>query len=381
MVRRVAISLAALLAAAAPAHAAKISTTERSSLQRYAADTWRSFDLMVDARTGLPADNVSAGGTRSGYTSPTNIGAYLWSTVGAHETGLIGRSEAVRRAGRTLRTLASMERGPAGQFFNWYDPATGARLTTWPPDGSPLLPFLSSVDNAWLATALHIVETALPDLRAQAHAIVAPMDFGLYYDPAVGQLRGGARTEQPPTCDFDWTETQPVGVTRTYLGVDVFEGAYEYRGMRVVPSWGGSMSEALMPALFVPEARWSPRSWGVNHPLYVRAQMEHGLDEAGYGARQPRQPALALRDLRQRRLLRRGQRRQRPGRALLPRSRPGHGDGRRGRRPDRQPPAQALRPGRRGAGATAAGDGAVQLGLRVNRPTKRSSSLARAASS
>jgi hypothetical protein len=87
----------------------------------------------------------------------------------------------------------------------------------------------------------------------------------------------------PPTCDFSWTETQPIGVTRTYLGVDVFEGAYEYRGMRVVPSWGGSMFEALMPALFVPESAWGPRSWGVNHPLYVRAQIEHGLDEARYG--------------------------------------------------------------------------------------------------
>jgi hypothetical protein len=74
-VRRLAIALAALLVAATPAQAAKLSTAERSALQRYTADTWHSFDLMVDARTGLPADNVSAGGQRSGYTSPTNIGA------------------------------------------------------------------------------------------------------------------------------------------------------------------------------------------------------------------------------------------------------------------------------------------------------------------
>jgi hypothetical protein len=53
--------------------------------------------------------------------------------------------------------------------------------------------------------------------------------------------------------------------------------------MRIVPSWGGSMFEALMVALFVPESVWAPRSWGVNHPLYVRAQIEHGLDEAQYG--------------------------------------------------------------------------------------------------
>ena len=74
-----------------------------------------------------------------------------------------------------------------------------------------------------------------------------------------------------------------MGVTRTYLGTDVFEGAYTYRGMNIVPGWGGSMFEELMPDMFVPESDWAPRSWGRNHPLHVRAQREHGLVEAGYG--------------------------------------------------------------------------------------------------
>ena len=38
-----------------------------------------------------------------------------------------------------------------------------------------------------------------------------------------------------------------------------------------------------MPSLFVPEEQWAPKSWGVNHPLTVRAQIHHGLEEAGYG--------------------------------------------------------------------------------------------------
>ena len=75
----------------------------------------------------------------------------------------------------------------------------------------------------------------------------------------------------------------PAGEWRTYLGIPVFEGHYTYRGLRVVPSWGGSMFEALMVTLFVPEERWAPRSWGINHPLYVRGQIEHGLKEARYG--------------------------------------------------------------------------------------------------
>ena len=78
-------------------------------------------------------------------------------------------------------------------------------------------------------------------------------------------------------------EQKPAGQVREYEGVKVFEGSYSYRGSRIVPSWGGSMFEALMVTLFVPEDRWAPRSWGVNHPLYVDAQIEHGLEEARYG--------------------------------------------------------------------------------------------------
>jgi hypothetical protein len=74
-----------------------------------------------------------------------------------------------------------------------------------------------------------------------------------------------------------------VGDVHTYLGQRVYDGALRYAGMQVTPSWGGSMFEALMPSLFVPEDRWAPGSWGVNHPLTVDAQIHHGLEEAGYG--------------------------------------------------------------------------------------------------
>ena len=63
----------------------------------------------------------------------------------------------------------------------------------------------------------------------------------------------------------------------------MFEGAYPYEDFHVVPGWGGSMFEALMPALFVPEEDWAPRSWAINHPLTITAQIHHGLVDAGYG--------------------------------------------------------------------------------------------------
>jgi hypothetical protein len=333
------LGLTLLLPLAAPAAAG--TPAEDRVLRGYAADTWRSFELLLDPATALPSDNVSDAGERSRYTSPTNIGAYLWSTLAARDVGLISPAEARQRIAATLASVARLERHqPSGMFYNWYDPASGAKLTTWPVDGSPVYPFLSSVDNGWMAAALVMVAKAVPELRARARALLAPMDFGYYYDPAAGLLRGGfwvdppgsqctvagnyrgdspdvlytchhygslntepriasylgitlgqvpashyfkmARTF-PPTCDWGWQEQQPTGVTRTYLGVEVFEGHYRYRGMDLVPTWGGSMFEALMVPLLVPEASWGPRSWGVNHPLYVRAQIEHGLQEAGYG--------------------------------------------------------------------------------------------------
>ena len=62
---------------------------ERQVLQQYANDTWKSFVAMTYP-SGLPSDNISADGTLAQYTSPTNIGAYIWSTLAAR---LVRRSQ------------------------------------------------------------------------------------------------------------------------------------------------------------------------------------------------------------------------------------------------------------------------------------------------
>jgi hypothetical protein len=309
--------------ALAQADGGNLNAEQRNTLHQYAADTWASFVAMTDPDSGLPADSLAADGTRSVQTSTTNIGAYMWSALVAEQLGIISHSEAVDRIGKTLHSLENMERHqPSGQFYNWYDHRTGAKLTVWPPTGKPLTPILSSVDNGWLATGLHVVANSVPELSTRAKALFDSMHFGFYYRPAVnriaffyapdtgespccydtivsesriasyigiatGELPSheyfGAWRTFPDTCDWNWQETKPVGFHRTYYGVDVFEGAYPYDGMRIVPGWGGSMFEALMPALFVPEDQWGPRSWAINHPLTVAAQIHHGLEEAGYG--------------------------------------------------------------------------------------------------
>ena len=319
------------------------------SLERYARDTWTSLDAMTDEATGLPSDNIEGDLTgASAYTSPTNIGGYLWSTVTARDLGIISADEAHDRLATTLTTLDTLERNSAsGMFYNWYDPATGAKLTIWPDSGDVVEPFLSTVDNGWLAAALRIVREAEPSLATQADGLYHSMDFAAFFNPEgapglpAGTNRGGfwevapagcsvsapmyngsgseafytchhydttvsesriatylgiangsipptalygTHRTMPPGCDWAWQEQLPTGSVRTYQGFDVWEGVYSYRGMSFVPSWGGSMFESLMPDLLVPETKWGPRSWRLNHPIIVEVQKQHGLDDAGYGA-------------------------------------------------------------------------------------------------
>jgi hypothetical protein len=300
-----------------------LSAAAKQTLHNYAAATWQSFVAMVDPDSGLPADKLGVDGTRSVETSTTNIGAYMWSTLVAERLNIIGHAEGVARLSRTISTLETMERHePSGQYYNWYDHRTGAKLTVWPPTGQPLTPILSSVDNGWLATGLRLVSQGVPELAGRASALFDSMDFGFYYRPAVNRIaffyapdtgespccydtivsesriasyigiaKGelpqkeyfGAWRSFPNSCDWSWQETKPLGENRTYFGVNVFEGAYPYNNTMVVPSWGGSMFEALMPTLFVPEETWGPRSWGINDPVTVAAQIHHGLVDAGYG--------------------------------------------------------------------------------------------------
>ena len=240
-------------------------------LEEYAAKTWASFEAMTDERSGLPSDILNADGTRSVQTSTTNIGAYMWSAVVAQRLGFIGKRELERRLERTLASVERLERpqNTGGQFYNWYDHRTGAKLTAWPPTGAPLTPILSSVDNGWLAVGLRIVENSVPKLRRRAGALYESMNFGFYYDEAVNRILfhyvpdtghrqccydtvvsesriadyiGIARGQMPQkayfgrwrtfpdTCDWSWQETRPVGQWRTYFGVNVFEGAYPYAG-------------------------------------------------------------------------------------------------------------------------------------------------------
>lgn len=326
-----------------------------AELAQYARATWHSFVQLVVPTTGLPADYIGADldpEGRARYTSPTDIAMYMWATLAARDLGLITEGAALERMSLVLQSVSALERHEAsGQFYNWYDPATLAKITIWPEAPRAVVyPFVSSVDNGWLASALLMLAEAMPTLRGSAWQLASSMSFACYYNPSAkgvgkgcGLLRGGfwregetppgnerlprgdyARTGEtvvytghhygafntepriasyiaialgqvprehyfaaartfPDTREASWQEAKPVGEWREYLGVPVFEGSYTYGDRRLVPTWGGSMFEALMPTLVVPERQWGTRSWAVTHPLYVESQIAFGLEEARYG--------------------------------------------------------------------------------------------------
>lgn len=275
------------------------------TLRRWATDTWRSLDALTVPATGLTSDHLDADldpATRAGYTSPTNIGGYLWSTVAARDLGLVGADECRDRCAATLAALGRMRRHPgSGMFVNWYDEASGDALTAL-PGGEPFVPFLSSVDNGWLAAGLMVVAAAVPSLRAPAERLLDGMDFARFHDPDAGppgpggRLRGGFWEGEPERMTghhYDLLNSEPriasyVGTARgqlppEHLGALTTERR-EYRGRSVVATFGGSMFEALMPDLLVPEEEWAPATWDANHRDTVALQREYALEDRGYAA-------------------------------------------------------------------------------------------------
>jgi hypothetical protein len=225
---------------------------------------------------------------------------------------LIDRAAAVARLRATLDTLERLETDD-GLFFNYYDTTTLERTSN----------LLSFVDTAWLAAGLIIVRQAVPELAPRATALLERGDWRRFYDPAAGLMYHGwwvkpggpsryhygvlysearlgsllaigtgavpeshwfrmART-LPPACDWQ-TQAPRDRRWKTVRGHGFWGGHYEANGAAYVPSWGGSMFEALMPGLFLDEPAYAPASLGANARAHLEVQRRAATQELGYPA-------------------------------------------------------------------------------------------------
>jgi len=298
--------------------AAHLPSTDRAFVERLARDTWRGLDALVDREHGLPIDHVRFGDASlaptdaeiGDYTNVTNVGLYLAAVAAAHDLGLVTRAQAIDRITRILDTLDRLERH-AGFFFNYYDTTTLERTSN----------LLSFVDSAWLTAGLVVARGAFPELHARASRLIDEQDYAFFYDPSLGQMWHGyyvhraaysryhygilyaesrlgsllaigkddvpeahwfrmART-LPASCDWQ-AGTPHERRPKTVLGYRVMGGWYEWEDRRFVPSWGGSMFEALMPRLFVDEARLAPGSLGPNGVIHTEVQRRFARERLGY---------------------------------------------------------------------------------------------------
>ncbi|MGA9115728.1 MAG: glucoamylase family protein [Bacteroidota bacterium] len=145
---------------------------ERRFLRNVARRTWRYFsDFVNEESSWLPPDNyqVSYQNRLAMRTSPTNIGLWMVSVLGAHDFGYITVDEVVRTLTGTMDTMGRLDRHE-GHLFNWYDIQT---LT-------PLKPrYVSTVDSGNLLGALWSVD----------HGIGAFMDEDILDRRAFAGLR------------------------------------------------------------------------------------------------------------------------------------------------------------------------------------------------
>lgn len=300
----------------------------RAFVQRVAEDTWRGLLGLRDREHHLPVDHVHLAPRDPGtppvgdYTNVTTVGLWIVALAGATEIGLVSRDEAIVMLGDVLDTLERLETHD-GLFFNYYDTTSLERTSN----------LLSFVDTAWLTAGLIVARQTFPELGERATALIARGDWRRFYDPRAGLMYHGWWVQPPgpsryhygvlyaesrigsvlaiglgaapPSHWFRMTRTFPAACDwqtqtprdrrrKTVLGETFYGGHYVWDDVAYVPSWGGSMFEALMPTLVLDEVRWAPDSLGANDKAHVTVQQRAGgaiwgaspslrPDGAGYG--------------------------------------------------------------------------------------------------
>jgi hypothetical protein len=287
-------------------------------LRRLASDTWRGIDALTDRAHGLPLDRVEfqpgslAPETAhiGDYTNITNIGLHFLAVTAAVELKLISREQALERIRTTLDTLEGLETF-RGFHFNYYNTTTLERTSN----------LISFVDYSWLTAGMIVLRQAFPELKERCTRLISQGNYGFFFDPAeqlmshgyyinlglrsayhygvfyaesrLGSLIAIGKGEAPRehwfrmsrtfAPEMDWQSGKPLGVEpRSAGGFTWTAGHYHWRDKDFVPSWGGSLFEALMPMLVLDEIQHAPNSLGQNAKVHTELHRRHALEDLGY---------------------------------------------------------------------------------------------------
>ncbi|NQT62413.1 MAG: DUF3131 domain-containing protein [Candidatus Marinimicrobia bacterium] len=289
----------------------QISTQDSLYLRTIAEDTWNFFSIFVDSGSGLIPDNVGANGLESSdYTSVTNIGLYMVCVAAAEDLGFISHEKAVDYLNLTLSSLQKMERFK-GFHLNWYS-IPAMEITRQ---------YISSVDAAWLYASVAAISVKYPELNNSCQNILSGVDFAWLFDPVPGQFYLGYDLEKQEFSPYHYGMLCSESRIVSYLGlawkqvpeshwtqlyrvlpdsVDQHGSAHHFTqqidqqksfnsgyylfedSLEILPSWGGSMFEYLMPTLFVDEHCEAPMGLGENDERIIAIHRDYTLNRLGY---------------------------------------------------------------------------------------------------
>jgi hypothetical protein len=293
----------------------KLAADDLKLVRDIAKKTWNYFELSTKG-SGIPADHmlVRKDGqlTDSNYTTITNLGLFFYVLEGAVDLGYLSREQCDAWLLKLLTAMEGMKRTEHGLFYNYFVHKEDLR----PGDDR----YVSSVDSAWLAAGLlGLTKNANQEIAKRARRFYEQMDVKQFYDPENGQFRLGfselkkeqdnyhygqlvseariisyvgiAKQAAPSDhwyrvyrtlpADWSWQNQKPQGRLKRVGGLEFFQGYYEVDGQPIVPSWGGSLFEFLMPMLLVPEITVAPYSFKLNNAAAVAAHIKFA-ENAGY---------------------------------------------------------------------------------------------------
>lgn len=244
----------------------ELGAKQRKEIYSHASRMWGFYRDLVNEETNfLPPDNYQVSPVeRTAYrTSPTNIGLYLASLLGARDISLITCDEFEYYAEKTAMTLMKLPTWK-GHLYNWYD------IKTLEVIGEP---FISTVDSGNFVCALSsFCEGAkeyafecpkILDVIRVYEGIIKRTEFSALYDDGARLFHIGydARNERYSDSFYDtfmsearmtsfyavatgqvprehfFATARPIVSTRGYIGV---------------ASWSGTTFEYFMPSLFLP---------------------------------------------------------------------------------------------------------------------------------
>ena len=282
----------------------KLSSYEKNTLISYAGLMWNYFEMYAAKKENmLPPDNVQETPVFriSHRTSPTDIGMYAVSCLGARDLKFIDTKELYFRINALIKSIEKLEKY-RGNLFNWYETTT---LKTLNPR------YISLVDSGNLLCCLTVLKEGLRsyagengDIYALINKIsefIAGCDISFMYDKKRGLFHIGYDVQKDELSDSYYDLLMSEARMTGYFAVAsrrVPIKHWETLGRMLVKdgryagpvSWTGTMFEYFMPSLFLPTYKNTLEYEGLKFALRcqkkagLKRKLPYGVSESGYYA-------------------------------------------------------------------------------------------------